>query len=96
MKRLLDQIWEDMNVLKDSKEVEIAKEYGKFTKRLTIILIRKKLFMIDFLDVNEWLIFTITLLKAVYKYFFAIQTFFSVHNFKLVYCDTGAIYSDRH
>ncbi|XP_029673528.1 uncharacterized protein LOC115241740 [Formica exsecta] len=28
-----------MNVLKDSKEVEIAKEYGKFTKRLTIILI---------------------------------------------------------
>lgn len=70
MRQILDYICEDWNALKNSEEVEIAQKYGKFTKRITMILFRKKSFKIDFLDINEWvslsLIFTSTLLKAVH------------------------------
>ncbi|XP_072744255.1 uncharacterized protein [Anoplolepis gracilipes] len=38
VRRISDQINEDWNTLKGSEEIKIAKKYGKFMRRLTIIL----------------------------------------------------------
>jgi len=42
VRKLLNQICEEWNALKDTKEIEIAKRYGIFTRRLTEALLRKK------------------------------------------------------
>ncbi|XP_077258677.1 uncharacterized protein LOC143895452 isoform X2 [Temnothorax americanus] len=39
VRKLLNQICDEWNALKDSKEIEIAKRYGMFTKRLTEALL---------------------------------------------------------
>ncbi|XP_067212261.1 uncharacterized protein [Linepithema humile] len=51
---LLNQICEDWNVLKDSKEVEIAKKYGKSMRLFTIILLMY--------TVLSWIILALVLL----------------------------------
>ncbi|XP_011861317.1 PREDICTED: odorant receptor 49b-like isoform X2 [Vollenhovia emeryi] len=44
VKKLLNQICEEWSALKDSREIEIAKQYGMFTRRLTEALLYKCFF----------------------------------------------------
>jgi len=70
VRKLLNQICNEWNALKDSKEIEIAKKYGTFTRRLTEILFRKTLPERVLFDIDR---FTIALFSksALDKLFFA-------------------------
>jgi len=68
VRKLLNQICDEWNALKDSNEIEIAKRYGTFTRRLTEILLRKKLPERVLFDIDR---FTIALFsKSVLDKFF--------------------------
>lgn len=58
VRKLLNQICQEWNSLKDTKEIEIVKRYGTFTRRLTEALLRKKLPKTIVFDVDR---FTTTL-----------------------------------
>jgi len=68
VKKLLNQICEEWNALKDSKEIEIAERYGTFTRRLAEALLRKKFPKKILFDIDR---FTISLFNksALDKFF---------------------------
>lgn len=95
MRKLLNQICEEWNALKDSKEIEIARKYGMFTRRFTEALLRKELSKRVFFDIDR---FTIALVSksALDKFFLQIQAFFSVRFIQLACSGVNACYSDYH
>ncbi|XP_071567611.1 uncharacterized protein [Temnothorax nylanderi] len=77
VRKLLNQICDEWNALKDSKEIEIAKRYGMFTKRLTEALLRKKPLKRIFFDIDRFIIALFSK-STLDKWFFCKFRYFSV------------------